>query len=103
MKHDRERFAMTGLGATYGTGELAPVSGIYQIVGHEIPASAGCTSHCSGPSIKVLKHTPLPSHGRCGQGALWCLVVAGDWRYTPQRSVASRRTPLPPTLREATS
>ena len=78
---------MNGLGATYGTGELAPVSGAYQIVGHEMPTSARCASQRRRATIEVLKHTPLPSHGPCGQAALWCLTSAGSWWHNPQRYV----------------
>ena len=98
--------SVDGLGTTYGTGELAPVSGEYQLVGHEIPVNARCrvlrrvggmlvegyAGSASDAAITVLKHTPLPSHGPCGQGALWCLTWAGGGRYMPQRDVASRRT-----------
>ena len=62
------------MGSIYGTGELAPVTGEYQIVGHEIPANARCVSQRRGATIRVLKRIPLPSHELCGQGALWRLT-----------------------------
>ena len=68
--------SVNGLRATYATGEPAPVSGEYQIVGHEVPANARCVSRRGGATIEVLKHTPLPSHGPCGKGALWSLTSA---------------------------
>lgn len=97
---------MEVLGSVYGTGELAPITWIYELVGHEIPADARClvqrrvqgklvegyAEPVSGPAIEVLKHTPLSSHGLCGHGALWCLTWTGGWRYAPQRSVPSRMT-----------
>ena len=78
---------MNGLGAAYATGELAPVSGEYRLVGHEIPANARCVSQRRSATVEVLKHTPLPSHGPCGHGALWCLTWAGSWWHNPQRYV----------------
>ena len=73
-----------GLGTTYGTGELAPVGGRYQMVGHEIPASARCSFERRGATIEVRRHTPLPGHEACGQGALWCLTSTGGWSYSPR-------------------
>ena len=98
---------MEVLGTTYGTGELAPVTGVYELVGHEVPADARCSvqrrvegklvrgyaESAPGAAIQVLKHTPLPSHGPCGHGALWCLVWTGGWRYAPQRSIPGLMTP----------
>lgn len=96
---------MEGLGATYGTGEPAPATGVYELVGHEIPAGARCLvqrrvggklvegyAEAAGGVIEVLRHAPLPSHGRCGHGALWCLISTGGWRYLPRRSGAGRMT-----------
>ena len=77
--------AVNGLCASYATGELAPVGGEYQIVGHEIPANARCVSRRMGATIEVLKNTPLPSCGPCGRGALWRLKSAGSWWHNPQR------------------
>ena len=73
------------IGSIYGTGELAPVSGEYRIVGHEIPANARCVSRGRGATIRVLKRSPLPSHGPCGLGALWCLTSA-DAPMAPPRA-----------------
>ena len=92
---------MDALGTTYGTGELAPVTGVYELVGHEIPTGARCfvqrrvggrlvegyAEPGSGGAIEVLRHTPLPSHGPCGQGALWCLTWTGGWWYAPHRTL----------------
>ena len=72
-----------GLGATFGTGELAPVGGRYQMVGHEIPLGARCSFQRRGATIDVRRHTPLPVHGACGHGALWCLISLGGWTYNP--------------------
>ena len=97
-------FVDVALGTTYWTGELAPVSGVYELVGHETPANARCVAQRrvwgvlvegysgSGGEIQVREGTPLPRHGPCGQGALWCLTWASGWGYVPRRSVASRRT-----------
>ena len=49
----RGRF-VSGLGAIYATGELAPVSGEYKIVGHEVPAKARCVSRRTGATVEVL-------------------------------------------------
>ena len=96
------------LGTTYWTGELAPVSGIYVLVGHETPSNARCVAQRRvwgvlvegyaglGGEIHAGKGTPLPRHGPCGQGALWCLTWASGRGYVPRRDVASRRTAAAP-------
>ena len=65
---------MSQLGGIYGTGEMAPADGVYQIVGHEFPAAAACTSGDWHATMEVAEGSPLPSHARCGRGALWRLV-----------------------------
>ena len=61
---------MSQVGGVYGTGELAPADGVYQLVGHEFPAAATCTSGDWQATVEVGEGNRLPSHAECGHGAL---------------------------------
>ena len=97
-----DRFVDGALGTTHWTGELAPVNGVYELVSHETPADARCVAQRraggvlvegyagSGREIQVREGTPLPRHGPCGQGALWCLTSTGGWSYNPRARTTLR-------------
>ena len=57
-----------------GTGEQAPVSGHYELVGHEVPTSKRCVSRRRKATIGLLAGGALPRHEACGGRALWRLT-----------------------------
>ena len=67
--------AMGEAGPVYcGTGEQVPVSGQYELVGHEIPTSKRCASRRRRATIRLLEGGALPRHEPCGGTALWRLI-----------------------------
>lgn len=67
------------VGATFKSGEKAPVAGTYEYVNHrrELPAGvAGCKAEAKDNSVKIAAGAELPNHV-CLRSVIWKLSKVG--------------------------
>ncbi len=70
MKNELEK-EMTEVGHAFRTGERAPVSGIYEYVGHmTLP---GCNPNSNDRKVTLTAGEFFPPHRGCGKGVIWRL------------------------------